>query len=310
MADAVASQLVRFLGGEHVKPLPAARRSNTRDLTVLLLNATQSGDQREAKALLDELARRKITDDSDWVYDNFLLFACVAASKRFGLDTPMLGDVCRKRMSVQTGEESAITRTFQSLLDGQNDAPVRYLLLAFEVCGCVARPSDEVLSAAYKQALGVLADEGSTVFRKLVAAVARDRVVALKGLDDPDLRRNQGLFIQTAARRTRIVANVLYWVLLALVSIAWASAVYLYLLGSERSSGLVEKLLSLGFVLAPIGVFRSRNEIAGWIERTLFFALGEAGHGIFIGEPNRRFPEDDRPPRRISTGRGGIGITS
>lgn len=203
MEDAVTREFINFLNSESVCEPDGARLSSTKEMTIVALKSIQTNSKVKYDTVIQEISRRRITEDVDWIYDDFLLFALVIGACIFRGNKDFLGQICQHRMSVQTGKDRELATTFSAVLQGHKDGPAKYLLL---VCKTFIDDSDfdlQLVNSAFIEASALLSSAVEPPFRRLIALKAHDSAVLLKGLNDCESLQMQKRFLLKFDSRSR-----------------------------------------------------------------------------------------------------------
>lgn len=273
-SDPVTKELVNFFYGRPVSHSTNRKGSSSKEMTILALKAIQDSSKLEFEKVLEDLSRRRITDDANWIYDDFLLFALITGARLFKSKTDFLNRICEHRISIQVGREGEVAQTFRAIIQQQKGAPSKYLVLVCSIYEGLTDFDDEFVNQAYDQAVDSLSQKGEAPFRRLLALKAYDSVVSLKGLEDKKFHQAHQDFIDTFSRRASILANSIFYSFLFLVTIVWGYVFYVYLSEPASETSVVQKIVGGGLVLAPWVVLFKKKCVVQTIVNHLFLYCG------------------------------------
>jgi len=274
MGDPVTREFVNFLNKKPVCEPDGARLSSTKEMTIVALKSIQTNSKDKYEGIMQEISRRRISDDADWLYDDFLLFALVTGACIFRSNTDFLGQICQHRMSIQTGRDRDLATTFNAVLQGHKDGPAKYLLL---VCKALINDSEldvQLVNLAFIEACALLSSSGEPPFRRLIALKAHDSAVLLKGLTNWESHQTQNRFLLKFDSRSRAFSNIIFFSILIFITVIWGFLAYGYLHGTQSQASNAGKLFALGIIIAPWAVLIRKASIINWIQRMFYHLWG------------------------------------
>lgn len=235
-------------------------------ITVDALRALALGDRELFAKAYGEIRTRRISDDADWIYDDYLLFALCVGARRYSTDRDFLLQVLDQRRKVQGGPaERELIEEYVKLLDASaqcTGSPV--LIVGRFLAGDLGHAAKDFIPA-YRRAISALARTDTSEFLRIVSVKAVDVVVECS----PVSVAVPSVFWQNFERRSRQVAFAIYGLLCLVVALVWCYLGAHYLFGSGTAANVAEKLFSMSLVLAPSAVLFARNRVVHSVQRIL-----------------------------------------
>lgn len=254
-------------------------------ITVKALRALARNDNKEFSLAYEEICRRQISDEADWIYDDYLLFALILGKRRFGANGQFLAKVLDQRRKVQGAHGRELLDDFEKLMASQRlepDTPV--LLVGCFLAGELGHGTDGLVSA-YRLATGMLTDARASEFMRILAMRTVDLVVECSPISDAI----PAVFWRTFERRATCIAQFAHASLCVIVVLVWCYLGAHYLFGSGAISTWAEKLFSMSLVVAPTAVLVARGKVVLtlklWIVR--FWGGGEIAAKLASHNPPR-----------------------
>jgi hypothetical protein len=127
--------------------------SNERDrITIAALRSIAVAERSIFESAYAEIRRRQITDQADWIFDDYLMFALLTAALRFSANLEFVQKVLETRRTVQSGIEAEITDDLLHLAKQHRvDPPSPVVFVGCHFAGQV--PADEkALKTVYRTA--------------------------------------------------------------------------------------------------------------------------------------------------------------
>ena len=240
-------------------------RTVASDVASLSLRCLYRSDANGFKDLYADFARRKPDADTDWIYDDFVVFALMSSVKRFRIDPTWLIDAIALRKDGKKDGSKNVPSTFISLLRGNYESREAYYQVIVTYLDLVSENKfDEArLNDLFSELWSMEFPFYSSSCLNLLSLKAIEITIRRKGLKDPRREQIVEQFLTAFSRRTKATAstivNLLYAALIVLV--AW-----LIYQTFEDPSGLwvtiVSSLLTIGGATL-LEVFRVRRKIIG-----------------------------------------------
>lgn len=264
--DPVVRAFAAFLSDAPAAPADAGRLDERQRLTIAAISALRAHDAAAFRQVYNEIQRRRISEESDWIFDDYLMFCLSCGAVRFGLDPAFLHKALAQRRTIQGDAEKAVVGGMQLFLDkpdGPTDSPL--VLVARELSGRIEY-DEETLRNSYREAVRWIAADARAEFRRLIGCCAMDLTITRSSLSEASSEQ----FMRGFARKVSRVAHVTYWGLLGLTTVGWGVITWYYLFGEGTGAKLAEQLFSMSVVITPFAVLFARNAIIAFVERQLF----------------------------------------
>lgn len=279
-SNSYTRSLIEFLYEKKLSDSSASNGTTADDITISALRAVQRNDTGYFDRSYDEIKRRKPGPDSDWIYNDFLLFALTVGVAKFNRGSEWLLDVLRIRMENLDGEKRLITQTLLDAVKGnfENTNNHKPLMIVIKHFLSLSLGSEEYVDSTYREVVEVTFPRYESIFLNIVCLRVVDLIVFHKRLGSMEWYRTTEHFLEFFRKRVRQLAWVVWIFILMLV--AGATIYFWYYFLTSRSDardsiGIFLQLLpSLGIssLLAP--VLKWRKQIIGLFERVLLWFFG------------------------------------
>lgn len=263
--DPVVRAFAAFLSDAPVAASDGARLDERQRLTIAAISALRAHDAATFRHVYDEIQRRRISEESDWIFDDYLMFCLSCGAVRFSLDPAFLHKALAQRRTIQGDTEKAVVGAMQLFLDkpdGPTDSPL--VLVARELSGRI-KYDEDTLRDSYREAVRWIAADAHSEFRRLIGCCAMDLTITRSSLSEA----SSAQFMRGFARRVSRVAHVTYWGLLGLTTAGWGVITWYYLFGEGTGAKLAEQFFSMSVVITPVAVLIARKVIVAFVERQL-----------------------------------------
>lgn len=114
-----------FLDGKTTLVPPALNPSDTLSAAVNLLVYVRNDDQAAATSLYQTLVARQVYPNSEWIHNDYFVFALVCAVRKFHFESQWVRQVIHARPNVES-EKRQTNRTFENLIAGNYNAREDY----------------------------------------------------------------------------------------------------------------------------------------------------------------------------------------
>lgn len=268
--DPVVRGLAALLLSGAALPSPVPRQNDRQRITLLTLQALGNGDSGGFRTVYEDIQRRRLSEDADWIFDNYLLFVLACAAVRFNANRRFLLDVLGQRRSIQPSADDSIGRALESFLaDPKAATEIPLIFVAKHVSQ--SGPYDESsIRRTYRHAVRILESSGESEFNRLIAVAAVDLAFDCSALSDTPASR----FVQTMRARVQRIAAGAYWTLLLFVTGGWGFLAYRYFAAEDAFSRNIEKVFTVGLTITPVAAFLARKTLTQVIAAALLRALG------------------------------------
>lgn len=269
-ADPVVRAFAHFLFDATDARRNTGRLDERQRITVASMDALKAKDAGAFKQVYDEIGRRQINDEADWIFDDYLMFCLACGAIRFGLNPNFVQKALAQRRRIQGDSEKVVVSPLEHFLEQperQSSSPLS--VVARETAG-KSSFDEATLRDAYREAVRWTAAEDSNEFRRLIAYAAIDMAFARSALLDAA----PAVFAKRFRQRVTRVAQVVYWMILLAAISGWTTLAWYYVFGVGRAAELAEKIFSMSIVITPVAVFLGRKAVTGFVERILFRLWG------------------------------------
>jgi hypothetical protein len=280
-SDHYARAFIDFLMGSKVSAREPSSGETANDLGVMAFRAIQENDRARFDEAYERISGRRPSPESDWLYNDLLLFALAVGVVKFGSDADWLVDALRTRANSTEGESQLIARTLSDAVNGNFESTNNHGPLLIVVKHILDMPlgSPEYVNSIFRQlVLGPFPPHESS-FLNVISLRAADAIVLSKDLGDLERRLATDRFLASFEVRIEQVASVL-WVVLTVVAIAATAYFgYRYLNAPKQERGTFETILALLPLLGlpgvgVLGLFWKRRQIEAWLKRRLLRFFG------------------------------------
>jgi len=216
--------------------------------------------------LYTDIVRRRPKSESEWVYNDILLFALTLGVKKFELERDWLEDVLSIRLERSQEESRSVAQTYMDLIKDnfENTSNHQPLMIVMKNSLDLAIGNTESLNSTYQSLTQREFPYSKVAFLNLICLKAFDIIVLSKGLIDIQRQKAIEKFVVKFNKRITQIAIALWWLLLLLTVAASASFLIYYLrlspIEAERITRILTLLPFLGFggLTIPVVVYRNR----------------------------------------------------
>jgi hypothetical protein len=279
-SDEYTTALVDFLLGKVLSKNEDVSTSNANEISKQAFYALQNNDKSLFSELYQEITRRKPKPESEWVYNDILLFAITLGIKKFNLDKQWLDEVLSIRIEHSHEESKLITQAYIDILTGNlentnNHQPLIIVLKYF--LGFSIGNEDDV-NSIYQELTQNIFPYSNAAFVNLINLKAYDVILLSKGLIDLDRQRDVEDFLLYFNKRVTQFATFIWLILVTLVaSLSIVFAIF-YLTSDTPQAARVERLLDVlpffGFGGLIIPAFIYKRQIINFFKEPFFRYFG------------------------------------
>ncbi len=255
-SDHYSAYFISFLLNEEVKHDVDLNLSNANDVALKVLQSIQTDSKDVFLEAYEQISRRKPKPESEWIYNDILIFSLTVGVCKFQIDKSWLLEALKKRISHSEGENRMVAQTFLDTINENFDSTNNCLplMLVLKYYLNIHLGKANYINSAYLD----LTQKGfpyfNGAFLNLVCVKAFDIILISKGLNDFDKQKATDEFILKFKKRNFQIANAL-WAFSFIVSISialWFLKYYLSLTTQEADK--INRLLSF-FSLIGLGGF-------------------------------------------------------
>lgn len=228
-ANAFTSFFLDFLDEKEGLTPPALNASDTLNTASNLLIYVQQGDAAAATALYQKLSARQARPDSEWIHNDYFVFALVCVVRKFQLNSQWLRQLLHHRPSSEQ-EQRLINKTFDNIIAGNYNAREDYHQISV-VCQLVTHQEQfdverlhKMFAYLWRQPFPYFESE----FLNILSLRAIKGAFEAKGLLNPEEFFVAEKFTQRFLTRTRILATVLVTVPVLILIVGLAVATFRY----------------------------------------------------------------------------------
>lgn len=278
-SDHYARAFVDFLIGKRVSAHELSGEGTANDLAVIAFRAIQENDQAGFSGVYKRISGRRPGPDSDWLYNDLLLYALAVGVVKFGSDAEWLKEALQTRITNTEGESELIARTLLDAVNGNFDSANNYgpLLIVVKHAVNVPLGTSQYVNSIYRQLTEHPFPPHESSFLNAVSLRAADAIILSKELGNLKRQLATDTFVETFRRKIRTLAFLSWLLLLALVVAGTTYFGYRYLTVPEKTQGVIEKILDLWpFLGVPslLAIVASKQKIEVWLTRRFLKLFG------------------------------------
>jgi hypothetical protein len=274
-SDHYAQAFVDFLLGNGISSDAPFSGETAYDLSISALCAIQDNDRARFHEVYERISGRKPKPDSDWLYNDLLMFALVVGAVQFSSDASWLTDALRTRVENTEGESQLIARTLLDAINGNFESTNNHgpLLIVIKHAVNVPLGSPQRINSIYCQLTESTFPLYESGFLNAVSLRAVDVIVLSKELGNLERRLATDDFLGSFTTRIQEIASVMYILLVIAVLSGTLYFSNRYLNAPKTEQGTFESVLALWPFLGVPGLFGllgKRQHIEAWLKRQLF----------------------------------------
>lgn len=218
-----------------------------------------------------EFSKRKPSEESPWLFDDFLLFVIIIGIIKFKIDKSWILEVVEKRSS-KNAEFNQINMTFLNLLNenyNSKDNLFEMIYVFQEVINFPINPIEE-FNLLYER----LVSDSSFLdtrndFLKIIRLRAIDIIILKKELPNSQEVTNLKLFKNIFTKRVNFISKIIN-VLLVTSLILW---IYYFQSESKSNQDFINTISTISGILG-LGLLVFMNWVSSQIKRLIFAILG------------------------------------
>lgn len=218
-----------------------------------------------------EFSKRKPSEESPWLFDDFLLFVIIIGIIKFKIDKSWILEVVEKRSS-KNAEFNQINTTFLNLLNenyNSKDNLFEMIYVFQEVINFPINPIEE-FNLLYER----LVSDSSFLdtrndFLKIIRLRAIDIIILKKELPNSQEVTNLKLFKNIFTKRVNFISKIIN-VLLVTSLILW---IYYFQSESKSNQDFINTISTISGILG-LGLLVFMNWVSSQIKRLIFAILG------------------------------------
>jgi hypothetical protein len=247
---------IDFLDGQTTSPLGTLDPADNEGAVQHLLTSVRNNDRTTAVALYQKLSTRRLRPDTEWVHNDYLVFALVCTVRKFQLDDSWLRHVIRLR-PVDEAEKRLVNKTLENILAGNYSAREDYyqISVVFQLLTGQGQPDVErfnkMLSYLWRHPFPWFDSE----FMNIVSMRAIRAAFEAKGLLNPEQRFVSEHFAAHFTRRVSAISNGFSWLVL-LAAVGGLASLALFYAEDPRGKLILGVSAAFGFGLGTLTELR------------------------------------------------------
>lgn len=259
-SDEYSSALVDFLFNNEFIIDSKLNFSNANDVSLQALYAIKANNRNFFLEAYNQISRRKAKAESDWIYNDILMFAMTIGVCKFRIDNTWLLETLRIRISYSDNESKLNAQTFIDSLNNNMDSTNNCLTLMIVIKHYLGLPlgGSQYVNSAYREILKMDFSHSKGAFFNLFYLKAFDVILISKGLANFDLQKARDDFIGVFAQRNHQIAYVLWGVLtISVLAVSLWFLIY-YLNVNAQQADIINRVmtvlsfLGLGGIIVPV----------------------------------------------------------
>ncbi len=181
-SDPYAGAFIDFLMGSNVAADESSTGETANDLSVMALRAIQANDRETFDDAYTKISGRQPRPDSDWLYNDLLLFALTVGGVKFGLDADWLRNALRIRVENAEGESQLIAQTLLDAVNGNFESTNNHgpLLIVIKYLLNISLGSSQQVNSIYRQLTEGSFPPYESSFLNTISLRAADTIVISK----------------------------------------------------------------------------------------------------------------------------------
>lgn len=265
-SDEYSLAFVDFLLNKKVSIDSNLTLSNANDATVYALSAIQKNSSNLFLEAYEQIKHRKPKPDSDWIYNDILLFALTVGVCKFKLDEKWLLEILDLRIVQTDDEKKLIAQTLIDTLKKNFDSINNYPPLMLVIKYLLDLPPGDTLyvNSVYEELIQKSFPYSKAAFLNLISIKALDIILMSKGVIDWERQKATMEFINRYEQRIHQIATILWGLLVIVIVGLSARFLYFYLTATSQQADIFSRILAvLPFLglgsLVPVFKFRKKT---------------------------------------------------
>lgn len=268
-SDESNKALVDFLYGRSLDISSKLSLSNANNILLYALNAIQKNDRNSFIEAHGNINHRQPNPDSDWIYNDILLFSLVLGVKKFELEKTPLLKILNTRSSQSDTEKELVTQTFEDVLKNNFESIDNYqpLMLVMKYYLDVSLGDEETINNTYLELVEREFPIFKAPFLNLISLKAINIILLSKNLIDWERQKAIVSFIESYEKRTRQMATIIWLCCVIIVVILSFGFLNYYLTSSPQQADVIARFLTIlsvvgiGSLLPVVALINSRKKI-------------------------------------------------
>ncbi|PSR56647.1 hypothetical protein AHMF7605_25705 [Adhaeribacter arboris] len=216
-ANLLTNFFINFLNDIQGLSAPTLNPSDTDNVVCNLLLYVRQNDVTSATALYHRLITRQFRPESEWIHNDYLLFALVCTASKFQLDNNWIRQVLLCRPSLDESQRLT-NKTFENLLAGNYNAREDYhqISVVFQIVTQQIQFDETRLNKMFAYLWRNPFPYFESDFLNIVSLRAIRAAFEAKGLLNPEQRFITEQFASRFIARVRLITKIITYTIFAL----------------------------------------------------------------------------------------------
>jgi len=275
--DEYSIALVAFLWEQEINKSIATTSNNANDISKNAFFALHTNDPIFFSKVYEEISRRKPNQDSEWVFNDVLLFAIVLGVYKFKTSRDWIDSVLAIRLKHSQSDSGLVTQTFLDILGGNlvNKNNHQPLTLVMKYILNLPLGEADHINSIYQELIQRAFPYSKTSFLNLISLKALDVVLLSKGLINLERQKAIEEFLDRFNEKITFFATLLWWALISIiVLVSIKFFIYFFTATTEQVEIINRIITSLSIVgiggglIVPVIVYK--NKIIDFFKKPFF----------------------------------------
>lgn len=272
--QAMTSFFLDMLSGRPDVEVPELKQADSNSIACNVFSLVQEGNAASCAEVYTQLCRRVPDTETNWIYNDYLIFSLVCAVKKFKLDSGWLRGVINLRNSSSGSERQLLNTTLSNLLAGNltSNEDLHEVSIVYQSLTGDMERNEMRINKMYKHLWRSPFPFFASDFLNLVALRAIEIAFESKGLLDPEKVFAIENFTTRFFRRTSHLASVAATLLVGIAGLV-IGAVTLHYSQNVYVSGVTSlaSAFGIGYLSVLVG---TRQKVTAYLTKWVRRALG------------------------------------
>lgn len=276
-ATPFVSFFIDFLDEKSLSPLAALDPSDNESTVQHLLTYVRDGDSMTATALYQRLTTRRLRPETEWVHNDYLVFALVCTVRKFQLDDSWLRQVVLLRPNDEAPKR-LVNKTFENILAGNYNAREDYhqISVVFQAITGQSQPDAERLNKMVSYLWHYPFPWFDSEFLTIVSMRAIRAAFEAKGLLNPAQRFETERFVGRFTHRVARLSDTISW-LVFMGGVGGLAILALFYAEDPKGKIVLGTLAAFGLGLGTLTDLQKWGaaHIDSWIRELLGYSVAQ-----------------------------------